>query len=138
MVKHPTYIRHSLQIRERCGFESRQVYQFIFAIVLFISTPTIANVQSNTIIHECFAKFDTYMKVANCITVTRNEIQRKKNAEQWEFLKANPRYRFPGRSWDKCFGQEKELVVDRVETTKDKVVVHYKKSIKPCIRRKSK
>ena len=78
------------------------------------------------------------MKVANCITVTRNEIQRKKNAEQWEVLKANPRYRFPGRSWDKCFGQEKELVVDRVETTKDKVVVHYKKSIKPCIRRKSK
>ena len=90
-VKHPAYTRHSLQIRERCGFESRQVYQFIFAIALFISTPTIANVQSNTIIHECFAKFDTYMKVANCITVTRNEIQRKKNAEQWEFLKANPR-----------------------------------------------
>ena len=27
MVKHPAYIRHSLQIRERCGFESRQDYQ---------------------------------------------------------------------------------------------------------------
>ncbi len=31
MVKHPTYIRQSLQIRERCGFESRPDYQ-IFGV----------------------------------------------------------------------------------------------------------
>ena len=27
MVKHPAYTRHSLQIRERCGFDSRLPYQ---------------------------------------------------------------------------------------------------------------
>lgn len=112
--------------------------KFAIVLIIFLLIPTIANVKSNEIVHKCFAEFETYMKIAYCIDSTKNEIQRQKNAEQWEFLKANPRYRFPGRSWDKCFGQEKELVVDRVETTKDKVVVHYKKSIKPCIRRKSK
>ena len=51
-----------------------------------------------------------------------------------EFLKKNPRYRFPGQSLNECFGKERELLVDRVETTTDKVVVYYKKSVKPCIK----
>ena len=32
MVKHPAYTRHSLQIRERCRFESCQDYQLFFTL----------------------------------------------------------------------------------------------------------
>ena len=133
MVKHPTYIRQSLQIRERCGFESRQVYHFATVLIMCLLISTVADAK-NFIAQKCFSEYEKLTDVAYCIDSTRNENIRKANAEQWEFLKKNPRYRFPGQSLNTCFGKERELLVDRVETTTDKVVVYYKKSVKPCIK----
>jgi len=103
-------------------------YVFVF---LLISTSANAK---NFIVEKCFAEFERYSDVAYCIDSTRNENIRKANVEQWEFLKKNPRYRFPGQSLNKCFGKEKESVIHRVVTTNNKTVFYYKNSIKPCVR----
>ena len=132
MVKHPTYIRQSLQIRERCGFESRQVYQFAIVLITCLLISTVADAR-NFIAKKCMAEHDNYSDIAFCIDSTRNENIRKANAKQWEFLKKNPRYRFPGQSLNKCFGMPKESVIHRVETTNDKTVLYYKNSIRPCV-----
>ena len=133
MVKHPTYIRQSLQNRERCGFESRQVYHFAIVLITCLLISTVANA-NNIIAKKCFAKFERLTDVAYCIDSTRNENIRIKNAKQWEFLKENPEYRFPGQSLNKCFARPKESVIHRVVSTKNKTVVYYKNSVKPCIK----
>ena len=102
-------------------------------ILVFLLISTSVNAR-NIIAQKCFSEYKKLTDIAYCIDSTRNENIRKANAEQWEFLKKNPRYRFPGQSLNECFGKERELLVDRVETTTDKVVVYYKKSVKPCIK----
>ena len=133
MVKHPTYIRQSLQIRERCGFESRQVYHFAIVLITCLLISTVADAR-NFIAKKCMAEHDNYSDIAFCIDSTRNENIRIQNAKQWEFLKKNPRYRFPGQSLNKCFGKPKESVIHRVVSTKDKTIAYYKNSVEPCIK----
>ena len=80
------------------------------------------------------AEHDNYSDIAFCIDSTRNENIRIQNAKQWEFLKKNPRYRFPGQSLNKCFGKPKESGIHRVVSTKDKTIAYYKNSVEPCIK----
>ena len=73
------------------------------------------------------------MNFAYCIDHLKNEMRRQEQANLWEFLKANPRYRFPGQSWNKCFNRPKERALDRFETKADgSTMAYYKDKIVEC------
>lgn len=74
-----------------------------------------------------------WMKFASCISDIQGEMRRQKEAEIWEFLKANPRYRVPGQSLNKCFGRPKERALARLETKADgSTMAYYKDKVKEC------
>ena len=106
--------------------------QFATVLITCLLISTGADAK-NFIAKKCMADYDNLSYVAFCIDSKRNENIRIRNAKQWEFLKMNTRYRFPGQSLNKCFGRPKESVIHRVETTNDKTVLYYKNSIKPCL-----
>jgi len=56
-------------------------------------------------------KFDTFEwnKAASCYQGWKVEKNRQELAELRDFLKHNPRYRYPGQSNNKCFGKEREM-----------------------------
>ena len=124
----------------------KSVITLIMAVIMFGCgvAMVLAEEPDNTIIINCQEKYNwkgmyqtntkSWMNIAACISSAKNEVRRTKQSEQWEFVKANPRYRFPGQSLNKCFGRPKESVVHRVETTNNKTVFYYKNSIKPCVR----
>lgn len=124
----------------------KSVITLIMAVIMFGCgvAMVLAEEPDNTIIINCQEKHNwkgmyqtntkSWMNIAACISSAKNEVRRIKQAEQWEFVKANPRYRFPGKSLNKCFGVEKPLGVDRVEKNGGKTVVYYKETILPCIR----
>lgn len=101
-----------------------------------------ADEPDNSIIHFCADKYEynglhhtktkNWMDIATCITTLKNEVRREKQLAQWEFVKNNPRYRFPGQSLNNCFGREKELALHRIETKDGKTTAYYKDSLKPC------
>ena len=132
MVKHPTYIRQSLQIRERCGFESRQVYQFAIVLITCLLISRLQMLETS-LQKSVWPNMITIRILLFVLIVQEMKTSEFKNAKQWEFLKKNPRYRFPGQSLNKCFGQPKESVIHRVETTNNKTVLYYKSAIKPCV-----
>jgi hypothetical protein len=73
------------------------------------------------------------MDFAYCIDHLKNEMRRQEQATLWEFLKANPRYRVPGQSLNKCFGRPKERALDRFETKSDgSTMAYYKDKIVEC------
>lgn len=89
---------------------------------------------------ECMAdykqeNFDTYdwSKAAACMSKKRNAERELEIAEVREFLKENPRYRFPGQSWNKCFGKAIENPIAKVEYTPTSTTLIYKNKIETCI-----
>ena len=46
MVKHPAYTRQSLQIRERCGFESRRSIQLVIVLITCLLISTVADARN--------------------------------------------------------------------------------------------
>jgi len=55
--------------------------------------------------------FDTFdfSKAAACHSAYRIGKQKEEYAELRDFLKHNPRYRYPGQSNNKCFGKPREM-----------------------------
>jgi hypothetical protein len=73
------------------------------------------------------------MNFAYCIDHLKNEMRRQEQAELWEFLKENPRYRFAGQSWNKCFGKPKERALIKLETKNDgSTTAYYKDKVVEC------
>jgi len=116
--------------------------------IIFLFVGTVASAQSytkpdNSIIFFCKDKHEynginntttkNMMLFATCISEMKGDSLRQKNAQQWEFIKANPEYRFPGQSLNKCFAKPRERIVKRVEQTKNSVVVYYKDKTNPCL-----
>jgi len=79
-------------------------------------------------------KFDDFdwNSAAWCASKIRTQMNEQKLIDLRQFLKENPRYRFPGQSWNKCFGKKKENAVAAFEQGKDSVTVYYKKYIETC------
>ena len=94
----------------------------------------------NSIIKACQAKHNynglnetkTWSDIATCIVTEKNKLRFAEEDRIWEFVKTNPRYRFPGQSLNNCFGREKELAIHRIETDNGKTTAYYKDSLKPC------
>mgnify|MGYP001058567312 CR=1 FL=1 len=73
---------------------------------------------TNTVIKGCLAlqgytpdKFDNFNfnKASACFHNWKAEQNKQELAELRDFLKHNPRYRYPGQSNNKCFGKEREM-----------------------------
>ena len=56
-------------------------------------------------------KFDTFdfSKAAHCYQNYKTKANAEKLAELRDFLKHNPRYRYPGQSNNKCWGKPREM-----------------------------
>ena len=91
-----------------------------FIIVLIASvwaTGAMANA-NNQAMKDCLTQanynpknFDTFdfSKAAACHSKYRVGVQEAKNAELRDFLDANPRYRVPGQSLNRCWGKPREM-----------------------------
>ena len=74
-----------------------------------------------------------WMKFASCVNDIKSAVRRQEEREIWDFIKANPRYRVPGQSMNKCFGKPKERALDRIETGPDgSTTAYYKDKIVEC------
>ena len=74
-----------------------------------------------------------FMLFAACIDEIRNDMIRQKQTDLWEFLKKNPRYRFAGQSWNKCFNRPKERALAKFETKADgSTMAYYKDKVREC------
>ena len=85
---------------------------------LFVVTDANATVTSNDALKGCLVingyspeKFDTFNfnKASACFQNWRTEKNRQELAELRDFLKHNPRYRYPGQSNNRCFGKPREM-----------------------------
>lgn len=66
-------------------------------------------------------KFDSFnfQKAASCYQNYKIERNTKELAELRDFLKHNPRYRYPGQSNNRCFGKEREMPFESAYIEKD-------------------
>jgi hypothetical protein len=104
------------------------------ALCLF-ALPVHAN-HNNQVIKYCLQttgnSFDTYdfTKAAACYQDWKAGAEAEKLAELRDFLKHNPRYRFPGQSLNRCWGKPREMPFESayIERTGDgfRAGVNYK------------
>ena len=89
----------------------------ITAFFWLITMPGQAN-ENNSVMAACMAingysveKFDDFdfNKAAGCYQNWKNEKNKQELAELRDFLKHNPRYKYPGQSNNKCFGKPREM-----------------------------
>jgi hypothetical protein len=117
----------------------------VFVLLLLLVSPAYAvdNTPNNDHIFYCKGLHnyngvnDTttkdMMNFATCISELRGNQRRSQQLELWGFLEANPRYRVPGQSLNKCFGRPKERALARLETKADgSTMAYYKDKIVEC------
>ena len=89
----------------------------ITLVICLFATTAMAN-ENNQAMKYCLEingytpeKFDTFdfRKSAACHSNYRAGVQQEKLAELRDFLKHNPRYRFPGQSNNRCWGKPREM-----------------------------
>ena len=90
---------------------------FLIMCCLVVSTSS-AEITTNDALKGCLhingyspEKFDTFnfSKAAGCFHNYKAEKNQQELAELRDFLKHNPRYRYPGQSLNKCFGKPREM-----------------------------
>ena len=57
-------------------------------------------------------KFD-FTKASKCASDYRAALQKERDAELRDFLAANPRYRVPGQSLNRCWGKPREMPFEK-------------------------
>lgn len=77
------------------------------AVCLFASSAT-AN-PNNEKIKWCVQNTSDYREAAACYQDWKDGKRAEEYAELRDFLKHNPRYRYPGQSLNKCFGKPREM-----------------------------
>ena len=76
--------------------------------VIFVS-PSWAN-QNNEVIKTCVQTHGTdWNKASACYSNWKQGKRAEELAELRDFLKHNPRYRFPGQSLNRCWGKPREM-----------------------------
>ena len=100
------------------GFIAVGVLAILFATWAAITTAQADEISNNDAIKGCLhlngytpEKFDTFSfnKAAGCFHNWRAAKDREELAELRDFLKHNPRYRYPGQSNNRCFGKPREM-----------------------------
>lgn len=84
---------------------------------------------------ENFDSFD-FSKVSSCFQNIIASERKEELKELRDFLKHNPRYRYPGQSLNKCFGKPKEMPFEKSTLTVGpngmEAKVWYKDKIQNC------
>ena len=83
----------------------KDILTIAIAGVVYITITGIARAEAdNSIIKDCQAKHNynglnetkTWSDIATCIVTAKNKIRFAEEDRLWEFVKANPQYRYPG------------------------------------------
>jgi hypothetical protein len=64
---------------------------------------------NNDVIQICVQNNSDYNKAASCYFKWKNQQIAAERAELRDFLEANPRYRVPGQSLNRCWGKPREM-----------------------------
>ena len=81
---------------------------FLTLIFILLASSAIANT-NNKVMKHCVQTTSDYTKAAACYFDWKNVQIAAERAELRDFLKHNPRYRFPGQSLNKCWGKPREM-----------------------------
>ena len=81
---------------------------FLTLIFILLASSAIANT-NNEVMKHCVQTTSDYTKAAACYFDWKNVQIAAERAELRDFLKHNPRYRFPGQSLNKCWGKPREM-----------------------------
>ena len=87
------------------------------ALCLVAATSQAEENLNNQMIKDCVQHYRTgssvndvdWTKASACYSQWRIGEMKKEYAEMRDFLKHNPRYRYPGQSNNKCFGKPREM-----------------------------
>ena len=80
----------------------------IIAVLLFLPVTAKAN-ENNDVIQWCIQNTNDYNKASACYHDWKQDQIAEERAELRDFLKHNPRYRFPGQSLNRCWGKPREM-----------------------------
>ena len=82
---------------------------FLTIAFVLLASSAIAN-QNNEIMKECIQAYaPNYNKASACYFDWKTGDNAEKLAELRDFLKHNPRYRYPGQSNNRCWGKPREM-----------------------------
>lgn len=82
----------------------------LVAIVLVAVFSSIASAnENNDVIANCLKNTSNYNKAAKCYHDWLSKKDADELAELRDFLQHNPRYRVPGQSLNRCWGQPREM-----------------------------
>ena len=82
---------------------------FLTIAFVLLASSAIAN-QNNEIMKECIQAYaPNYNKASACYFDWKTGDNAEKLAELRDFLKHNPRYRYPGQSLNRCWGKPREM-----------------------------
>lgn len=81
---------------------------FLTLIFILLSSSAIANT-NNEVMKHCVQTTSDYNKAASCYFDWKNDQIAAERAELRDFLDANPRYRVPGQSNNRCWGKPREM-----------------------------
>lgn len=81
---------------------------FLTLIFILLASSAIANT-NNEVMKHCVQTTSDYNKAASCYFDWKNDQIAAERAELRDFLDANPRYRVPGQSNNRCWGKPREM-----------------------------
>lgn len=80
------------------------------------ATVAVANT-NNEVMKHCVQTTSDYTKAAACYFDWKNVQIAAERAELRDFLDANPRYRVPGQSMNRCWGKPREMPFEKSTIT---------------------
>lgn len=108
-------------------------------LVLGVTVASAESLGNNEAMKLCLEKYNytsdkfhtfDWNKAAACASDFRIQKNNQELAEMRDFLKHNPRYRYPGQSLNKCFGKPREMPFEsaylKVDETGFEASVNYK------------
>jgi len=116
-----------------CERGVNQMRAIIATVLLCLFTTASWANQNNNIMKACIDSTEDYNKAAACYQDWKQGQNTAELAELRDFLKHNPRYRFPGQSLNRCWGKPREMPFESagIETTGNsmKAWVNYKDTL---------
>ena len=99
--------------------------KYFLIAMLWVSPVWAAEDNPNWYIKYCkkeveFEKTQDWNKLSRCTSKFVIERENAQLKELHDFVRANPRYRFPGQSLNRCFGKPREMPFERSVVTANK------------------
>jgi hypothetical protein len=83
--------------------------KYVMIAVLAVWATSVSASESNKMAKWCVENTADWNAAASCHAEYRNKVRAAELAELRDFLKHNPRYRFPGQSLNRCWGKPREM-----------------------------